>query len=199
VAKNRAPTALTGGKGFNFEDCVAARFLLDMLAGLRSIGPDYGRIIEVHWQVRDAGWLLDDLALTLEADEIRRTVAMSVKSHRQVTQAGFPDNFVTAAWEQWLGTESTVFVEGRDLLGLVTGKLANGVWEAWETLVTEANGTSPERMVARLQNDVDSEEKSQSSKIERAIFSSMQCPESLPGRGDTDQNTTVRLIRHTRL
>ena len=199
MAKHKAPTSLTGGKGFNFEDFVAARFLLDMLAGLRSIGPDYGRIIEVHWQVRDAGWLLDDLAITLEADETQRTVAMSVKSHRQVTQAGFPENFVTAAWEQWLGTESTVFVEGRDLLGLVTGKLANGVGEAWETLVTEATGTSRERMVARLRHDGDSKEKSQSSRIGRAIFSSMQCPKSLPSRGDADQNTTVDLIRHTRL
>lgn len=199
MAKHKAPASLTGGKGFNFEDLVAGRFLLDMLAGLRSIGPEYGRIIEVHWQVRDAGWLLDDLALTLETDGLRRTVAMSVKSHRQVTRAGFPDSFVTAAWEQWLGTESTVIAEGRDLLGLVTGKLANEVWEAWETLATEANGTSPERMVARLQDHVDSEEKSQSSRIERALFSSMRCPESLCGQGGTDQNATVRLIRHIRL
>ena len=151
MAKKKAPVSLTGGPGFNFEDDVAAHFLLDMLTGIASFGVEHGQVVQVDWQVRDSDWLLDDLAVTLESAAGRRTAALSVKSHRQITEAGFPDNFVEAAWEQWLHTTSNTFTEGRDLLGMVTGNIANQVMTSWETLLTEAIGTTPERMLARLQ------------------------------------------------
>jgi hypothetical protein len=125
MAKKQAPTKLTGGAGFNFEDDVAARFLLDMLAGIASFGVEYGQIVQVDWQVRDADWLLEDLALTLQSAVGRRTAALSIKSDRQITEAGFPDDFVQAVWEQWLHVASEAFKEGRDLLGMATGKIAN--------------------------------------------------------------------------
>src|SRR5438132_9486636 len=63
MAKKEAPAALTGGAGFNYEDYVAARFLIDLLAGTSSLGVAFGRLARVDWQARDAGWLIDDLAL----------------------------------------------------------------------------------------------------------------------------------------
>ena len=57
---------LTGSAGTRYENPVAARFLLDMLAGLNSLGADFGRISRIDWQVRDEEWLADDLALTCE-------------------------------------------------------------------------------------------------------------------------------------
>ena len=36
---------------------VAARLLLDLLSGTNSLGSDFGRIVSVDWQARDAGWL----------------------------------------------------------------------------------------------------------------------------------------------
>jgi len=52
MAKQKAPVELTGGTGFNFEDLIAARFLLDMLAGANSLGAEYGRVTRLDWQAR---------------------------------------------------------------------------------------------------------------------------------------------------
>jgi len=75
----KGPGAATGGAGTRYENPVAARFLLDMLAGLNSLGPDFGRIARIDWQARDAGWLADDLALTCErSSDERRSVGIFV-------------------------------------------------------------------------------------------------------------------------
>ena len=196
MAKKLAPTKLTGGGGFDFEDRVTARFLLDMLAGLPSFGVEHGQIVQVDRQVRDAGWLLDDLAVTLRSPAGTRTAALSVKSDRQITEAGFPEDFVEAAWEQRLHITSDAFGEGRDLLVMATGKIANQVMTSWETLLREAMATTPERMLARLQPPHDPGQGSQSSVTERALFVSLRCPERLRSLPDTDDAATVRLVRH---
>ena len=63
--RQKAPVGLTGGEGFRFENSVAARFLLDLLSGTNSLGSEFGRIVRLDWQARDAGWLTEDLAVTL--------------------------------------------------------------------------------------------------------------------------------------
>src|SRR6516165_794242 len=94
-ARRRATVRLTGGSGPRYENSIAARFLLDMLAGLNSLGQDFRRIIRVDWQTRDAGWLADDLALTCKTGlNERRSVGISVKSNQQLTANGFPSDFV---------------------------------------------------------------------------------------------------------
>src|SRR5262245_24349411 len=90
VAKKEAAVGLTGGAGFRYEDHVAARFLIDMLAGTNALGADFGRVVRVDWQARDLGWLLDDLALTFAGAEGERAAGCSCKRHRQVTAGGFP-------------------------------------------------------------------------------------------------------------
>jgi hypothetical protein len=50
--KARAPVSLTGGQGFRSENPVAARFLLDMIAGTNTLGADFGRVVRVDWQTR---------------------------------------------------------------------------------------------------------------------------------------------------
>ncbi|HWL29426.1 MAG TPA: hypothetical protein VNQ97_11005, partial [Burkholderiaceae bacterium] len=67
MAKQAASVTLTGGGGFNYEDRVAARFLVDMLSGMVPFGVDFGCIVKIDWQVRDTGRLLDDLALTMSS------------------------------------------------------------------------------------------------------------------------------------
>src|SRR5580698_8661510 len=83
--RRKAPVRLTGGAGTRYENPVAARFLLDMLAGLNSLGSDFGRITRIDWQARDAGWLADDLAVTCKPLGAGRTAAVSIKSAPQVT------------------------------------------------------------------------------------------------------------------
>jgi len=67
MAKQAAPVSLTGGPGFNYEDHVAARFLVDMLSGMAAFGSEFGGVSRVDWQVRDTGRLLDDLSVTLNS------------------------------------------------------------------------------------------------------------------------------------
>src|SRR5688500_2455079 len=127
MAKGIAPVQLTGGAGFGFEDKVSAKFLLDLLSGMRSLGIEAGAIIRVSWQTRDQGWLLDDLLLTTGNKSTEQFATISVKSHRQLTTAGFAASFVEASWEQWLGVGTKDFAPGRDLICLCTGELAGSV------------------------------------------------------------------------
>ena len=98
MASEKAPVKLTGGGGFRFEDRVASLFMAHMLAGGLALGAEYGTIRAIHFQVRDRGWLLDDLLLVLERDGNKQHCALSIKSNLQVTQNGFPADFVKAIW-----------------------------------------------------------------------------------------------------
>ena len=70
--KKRAPVQLTAGTGFRNENCIAARFLLDLLAGTNTLGEEFGKIDRVQWQGRDLGWLADDLVIECSASAGRR-------------------------------------------------------------------------------------------------------------------------------
>ena len=168
---------VTGGGGFRYENAVAARFLLDLLAGTNSLGADFGRIGRIDWQARDAGWLLDDLAVSCTHSGADRSTGISIKSDQQVTRGGFPTAFVDIAWAQWLGVGTQRRIrEGRDAVVLVTGSLAREVGETWSRTLSEVLETTPERMAARL-TAPEGDEGSQSSHLQRALVESFRCPE----------------------
>jgi hypothetical protein len=202
MAKASAPAKLTGGRGFCYEDLVAARFLLAMLGAAHPLGPDLGQLVRIDWQSGDAGWRLDDLALTFGAGDEERCAGMSNKSHKQVTEGGFNDTFTRACWEQRLGVSTTrPFREDRDLLVLVTGVLADGVRTGWDALLGAAIETAaaPERLVARLQPPATQGGGSLSSEMQRSLFESLRCPADLQAGASTDDVATARLARHVRL
>src|SRR5690606_27374570 len=58
MATEKAPVALTGGAGSEFEDCVAARFMIDLLQSRSSLGAEWGAVRRVTWQARESGWLV---------------------------------------------------------------------------------------------------------------------------------------------
>jgi hypothetical protein len=200
AGRRKAPVGLTGGGGFGFENSVAARFLLDLLGGTNSLGIDFGRIVRVDWQARDAGWLADDLALTCTSGPGGdRAAGLSIKSNRQVTASGFPTNFVAALWAQWLGIGTLRPLAGsQDALVLVTGELAQNVEAAWSRLLREASKTTPERLIARLSSPKQ-DEGSQASDLQRALFESLHCPKKLRNQRETDEKATVHLLRQIRL
>lgn len=201
MAKAAAPTSLTGGQGFNFEDHVAARFLIGLLGARHPLDADLGRLVRVAWQVRDAGWLLDDLLVTFGEGEFERAVAISAKNYKQVTQSGFPDHFVRACWEQWLGVGThRQFRVDRDMFCLITGELADGVREAWDDLVGQAAevASTPARLVARMQPPAPGQA-AQSSEFQRSLFSSLHCPADLQNGDRTNHEATATLLRHIRL
>ena len=152
--KARAPVSLTGGQGFRSENPVAARFLLDLIAGTNTLGADFGRVVRVDWQTRDAGWLIDDLAVTCvtsEGDE--RAAGISVKTHEQLSPNGFSPEFTRPAWMQWLGRGThRVFRRGIDSFVLATGDLDGAVKAVWTALHTQAAavGANPARLAERL-------------------------------------------------
>ena len=106
--KKKAPVQLTAGTAFRNENCIAARFLLDLLAGTNSLG-EFGKIGRVQWRGRHLGWLADDLVIECSASAGKCAAGISIKSDRQVTAAGFPPDFVAIAWAQWfrIKTERT--------------------------------------------------------------------------------------------
>lgn len=199
IVKNKAPVRLTGGAGFHYENPVAARFLLDLLAGSNALGVDFGRIVRLDWQTRDLGWLADDFAVTCKTSSGDRATGISIKSAQQVTRAGFPQDFVEIAWAQWLGVETDRKLrDSNDGIVLVIGSLAHDVEKAWSNLLSEARKTTPDRMLKRLAKPV-AGERPQSSAIERALFGSFRCPKALRDYGDTGGTATIQLLSRVRL
>jgi hypothetical protein len=197
--KKKAPVQATGGSGFRYENAVAARFLLDLLAGTNALGADFGRITRIDWQARDAGWLADDLVITCNRSGASRTAALSIKSPQQVTRGGFPQDFVTIAWAQWFGVKTEHKLrDSDDVIGLVTGSLAHEMKDAWSSLLHDALLTTPERMAARLSSPTRGDG-TQSSALQRAVFKSLRCPDELRGNGDAADAATADLMRHMRL
>ena len=164
----RAPTKATGGGGYTFADKVDAGFLAQMLKRAFPIEPEFGPITEVHFETRDSGQILDDLLVVLKRGNELTRCAISVKSNRQLTKAGFNDEFVGDAWEQWEGAVDSTFNRETDLLGLVVGAIDNPILEEWRELQKQDFATTPERMVQRLSDS------HQSSAAQRAIFESLR-------------------------
>jgi hypothetical protein len=131
MSRNSAPTKATGGGGYTFADKVAAAFLAQMLKRALPVEPEFGAISELHFEARDTGQVLDDLRLVLTRGTESTRSAISVKSNRQLTKAGFNAEFVQDAWEQW---NSAGFNKQTDLLGLIVGVIDGPTLEEWREL-----------------------------------------------------------------
>ena len=197
--KKKAPVQLTAGTGFRNENCIAARFLLDLLAGTNSLGEKFGKIDRVQWQGRDLGWLADDLVIECSASTGKRAAGISIKSDRQVTGAGFPPDFVATAWAQWFGVKTERILRGSDdAVVLMVGSLSHDVEDAWSNLISDALRTTPDRMLARLAES-EADEGSQSSALQRALFASLRCPDELRNEGDASDAAALQLLCRVRL
>jgi hypothetical protein len=197
--KKKAPVQLTAGTGFRNENCIAARFLLDLLAGTNTFGVDFGKTDRVQWQGRDLGWLADDLAIECSASTGKRAAGISIKSDRQVTSAGFPPDFVATAWAQWFGVKTERVLRGsNDAVVLMVGSLSQDVEDAWSNLLSDALRTIPDRMLARLAEPI-AADGSQSSALQRALFASLRCPDELRNEGDASDSAAFQLLCRVRL
>ena len=197
--KKKAPVQLTAGTGFRNENCIAARFLLDLLAGTNSLDEKFGKIERVQWQGRDLGWLADDLVIECSASTGKRAAGISIKSDRQVTSAGFPPDFVAIAWAQWFGVKTERVLRGSDdAVVLMVGSLSHDVEDAWWNLLSDALRTTPDRMLARLAEPV-ADDGSQSSAFQRALFASLRCPDELRNEGDASDTAALQLLCRVRL
>ena len=92
-----------------------------------------------------------------------------------------------------LGEQSGPLGRGRDLLGLVTDRLADSVKDAWDYLLQEAVHDESARIVARLSTG------GQSSSLQRVIFDSLRCPPELQRSSGTDAEASAEVLEHIRL
>lgn len=190
MARAVATTKQTGGGGYLFEDKVAARFMAMMLAGHPPLDEASGLIQRIDFQNRTDGWRLDDLVLSLSGRRGESHFALSVKSNYQVTAAGFPNEFVTVVWEQWLGKDTDIFDRSRDHLGLVVGALSQKVHTAWNGLLSQILDADPQRILSRLKKP------RATNKLQRNLFRSLACNLAVEAVSDEE---TVSLMRRLRI
>ena len=143
MAHEVAPTKVTGGGGFEFEDKVAAFFMCYLLCGRPPLDPNFGLIKRIDFQVRADGWLLDDLLLSLKLDSEERRCAFSIKSSPQFSKTSAPSEFVRDAWDQSLGESSSVFKKDTDRIGLITSPLETDTKTKLEDLLNKARAQDP--------------------------------------------------------
>lgn len=187
----KASTISTGGGGYTFADKVAAGFLAQMLKGNFPLEPHLGPIVGLHFETSESGHSLDDLSLILERESQQTRLLTSVKSSLQLTKAGFNDEFVDKAWEEWNGSGTDKqFNPNHDLLGLVAGIVEDAAMRAWQTLQKQAIATTPERMLRRLTPN------GQSSAIARKIFESLRASANQVQR---DATGTLRFLTRIRV
>jgi hypothetical protein len=145
----RATTRSTGGLGFAFEDQVAAWLLLKMLTGEAMPGMD--RLgLRLQSQTSALGCLIDDLLVTCEQGSKESHLAVSCKSNLQVTRAGLPKDFVSAAWKQLASAERGPFHLGRDRIALVTRGRHPAFQSTWADIKSACNGSDPGLAIARI-------------------------------------------------
>jgi hypothetical protein len=188
--KPQRPAALeaAGGRGFNFEDYVAAEFLGAMFVGGHPLGANLGDITKIAWQTGgDLGWRLDDLLITSSGPTGLCQAAVSCRSGKEVTASGFKQDFVEAAWSHWLNTDEPVFNRDQDLLCLMAGEVADSTLGSWHELLRTATSVSEERGLTRLNQRC------------RRILESLRCPDGLATGVDSSQvwqlAARVRLLR----
>lgn len=180
-----------GGGGYTFEDKVSASYLVKMLAGEPQLTASDGVIETIHFQMRVDGWFLDDLVLKLgTARGGTSRVGISIKSNNQLTDNGFPAEFTTAVWEQRLHVESEVFDVRSDYLALATSTAEIEVTTAWNSLLRKAIDADSRSFADRITTPHYANE------IERKLFSSLHCPESLGSSSPANTAELLKRLRH---
>jgi hypothetical protein len=189
MARKVAPTKVTGGGGFEFEDKVTAYFICHLLLNRPPLDSSFGIITKISFQVRADRWLPDDLLLELNSGEEKRLCAFSVKSNTQFSKTSAPSDFVQDAWEQYFGEIDSVFNKDRDRLGIITTPLDTNTKTNLEGLLNKARSQDSERLSKRIDED------GYVSKEARNIFKSFSCPESLAEKYSIHKADTGNLLR----
>jgi hypothetical protein len=182
-------TAATGGKGYTFADKAAAGLLVQMLARIFPLDAALGLISELHFETKESGRSLDDLHLLLQTGGSVSRWSISVKSNRQLTGKGFNCTFVMDVWAEWRSERGANFDQDSGLLGLVTGTVADGPLQDWDSLRKEAASTTPDRFVQRI-DAAKLDRAQQISSKKRRIFASLY-PVEHPDQ--TQREATARL------
>lgn len=188
--KSIAPTKLTGGGGFEFEDKVAAYFLSLLLSKRPPLDPSFGIITKLRLQVQADNWLLDDLLLTLDDGTTQKNCAFSIKSNAQFSKTSAPSDFVRNAWLQYLETEGAPFIRTQDRLGLITTPLPTDTKVNIENILNKARAQDPAELYRHIMKD------GYVSQEARSLFLSFKCPDDLAQKHSKDERNIGELLSH---
>ena len=180
----------TGQGGISFEDKVAAYYLACMLSQTLPFNTGFGLIKQVSFQVRQDGWLFDDLLLTLETENAVRNVAISIKSNRKFTSNGCPQDINRQLWEQKLnhGT-NPIFNSEKDALCLVEAPILPTVSSDLNRLLSEAGIIDPHTLHSRIFTD------GYYSRSAQLIYKSFYCPQDLAALYNIKAEDTPQILR----
>ena len=193
MPRNVAPTKVTGGGGFNFEDKVTAFFMCHLLLNRPPLDPSFGIITKISFQVRVDHFLPDDLLLHLNKGEKEIFCAFSIKSNTQFSKTSAPSDFVQDAWEQYLGEIDSVFKKNKDRLGIITTPLDTDTKTKLEGLLNKARSQDSNKLSKRI------DEEGYVSKEAISIFKSFLCPKPLADKysvGESDTGNLLKCIEH---
>ena len=155
-----------------------------LLTDTAPLAETFGRLTRIEFQTGDAFRPVDDLLLHLENAGKTRRCALSVRSNRQITSSGMPEDFVLAVWRLSLEPGATEFQVEHDLAGLITARLASSVEDALHTLLRAAEA-----------QDVDRSIPTPKGKIQSSLLESFECPKDLAARHSPPPDTLRSVLR----
>jgi len=189
MARKLAPTKVTSGSGYLFEDKVTAFFISYLLSSIPPLDPVFGTIFKIELQKKVDGWILDDILLCLKNESSEIKCALSVKSNQQFTKSTAPQDFVRDAWEQYLEDHSC-FTRGQDRLGLVTAQLDTNTKTKLEDLLKKARVQEPEKLRFRIN------QKGYVSKEEKRLHDSFACPQDFQEKYSDKEYLPGELLKY---
>ena len=127
---------LTGGAGFTYEDAVTARYLAAMVAGTTAAALGARVVQRVAQQQSDFGEPLDDVIVdaTSLADGTVMRLSLQVKRSLTISDAETNRDFREVIQRSWQTLQKSDFRERLDLVGAVTGSVAEGTSRAFATV-----------------------------------------------------------------
>jgi len=175
-------TRSTAGPGFDFEDRVAAWFLLKALSGQPLPGVE-GTGTRLQMQTEALHWNIDDILFTaMVLPDDQRHLAILCKSNRQVTAAALPADFVARCWQQWAKLNPNPMQRNKDCLMLVTRGWNDQFMTTWSDLKEAAPGTDHALVLGRMR---------QTAK-RRKVFDSVKDPAKDAGVTASDADVVAR-------
>ncbi len=187
-----APSELTSGKGFDFEDLVSTWLATYMLCSLPFFPNKNATIEKISFQVGNSGWLLDDILLTLKENGQHVNCAISIKSNKQFTAKKAPADFVEAIWQHYLQQDDKLFDRDKDYLGIITTPLSAAADIALRSLLDKAQHSIDAELSEKIA-------KGYFSKNVTCLYESFTCPEDLAKKHQVEKIDLDNLLKRLKI
>jgi hypothetical protein len=137
----------TAGKGFEFEDYLAAWLVLEALAG-RTL-PIQGEPLRLQMQTGPLLWDIDDILFSSRGMVGDARLAISCKGNVQVSANGLPESFATQTWKLWTKAD-TPLNRLNDIMALATQGTHADFHAAWSEIKCAASGADAALATAQI-------------------------------------------------